>query len=192
MRAAAFKRVILADMPIMVAGPGRAGGGGTRPTTGAMAGGGTSGASGISIRNGSRDRQLMCLTSRSWRILMVRMDRPLWPVIPRRRAGSLCATAAAATAAGPRSRRGRWRNCRWTVGRAAHGPAERSGCRRDHRRHDGRHLRRPGRPASRLLSRARQLLFPISLRSSTFRSIRAVAIERRQIGRDKVIADQRT
>ena len=67
------RRTISADMPITVGWPGEAGAGATKSTTGATAGGGMSGAPGISTRNRWKVPRPMCPTSRSWTTPAARM-----------------------------------------------------------------------------------------------------------------------
>ena len=77
----------------------------------------------------------------------------------------LCASAAATSSTGSGRGRSRRRHCRWVVGR----PYQRTTGWRDRRRgcrgHGRCHRRRAGRRAPRLLSGARQLLLPVSVRT---------------------------
>jgi hypothetical protein len=102
--------------------------------------------------------------------------------------------------------RGRRRDRRWAVGRPYHRTTGRRDRRRNRWRHGRCHRRRPGCPASGLLSGAGQLLLPISFR--TIRSGRSAKLLLKQLrnrcpsrcrqtcgcrsGGARVIADQRT
>ena len=187
MHAAISRHVISAVTPIAAGWPGKADGGVTRCTMAATAGGGTSAASGISTRSRWTALRPMSRTSRSMDdVAGVDDDAPGGP-------GAGLSAAAAAYAPPPppaprsggqcRRRRNRWRRSRWLD----HRPASRRCRGRRHGRHHWRDCRSPGRGASRLLSRARQLLLQVSVR--TVRSGRSAQLLLTQLSRNRIASD---